>query len=69
MNMIEIYVKWCCDMEHVPYKKKQNNSLWQIAPTTYTTKQYKASYCNSNEDSEAEQMTIFDYTILNDVAM
>jgi len=67
--MIEVYVKWCCDMEHIIYQAN-NNKLAYLTPTSYVTKQYDKIICDfKQKDNEAEQMTIFDYTKLDDMAI
>lgn len=55
--MIEILVKWCCDIERIPYKPKQNKSLKM---TDYKIKNCGAVHISSKRN-DIEQMTIFDY--------
>lgn len=62
--MIEIYVKWCCDIEHIPYKKQNTHCL--VKAYDYKTKNY--SHSNIVYNTSGEQMTIFDYT-LGDIAI
>jgi len=63
--MIEIYVKWCCDLEHVPYKRQADPYLWN-RNHDYTTKNYRSLTIDCN--AIKEQMTMYDY-ILGEVAM
>jgi len=63
--MLETYVKWCCDLEHITYKKESNLQLLN-RNHDYTTKKYSDLKIEANVIKE--QMTMYDY-ILEEVAM
>ncbi|MDG0820666.1 hypothetical protein M4L90_12125 [Staphylococcus equorum] len=63
--MIEETVKWCCYMESATYDNINDFELWKLKTKSYTTRQYDIS----TYDFMAEQITIFDYNVMDSVAI
>lgn len=55
--MIETYVKWCCDLEHVAYQRQSVNKLPNAYD--YTKTSYKG--LTITDSAKVKQMTIEDY--------
>lgn len=63
--MIEQTVKWCCYMESATYENQYDLELWKLKAKPYTTRQ-----CDmGNYDFIAEQITIFDYNLMDSMAI
>lgn len=65
--MINVEIEWLCEFLQIPYNNKQTIALWKATMSNYI--QADIGTVNYNISVSKEQLTIFDYDLIEQMAI
>lgn len=65
--MMNVEIEWLCEFLQIPYNNKQTIALWKSTISNYI--QIDVGTVNYNVSVSKEQLTIFDYDLMEQMAI